>query len=191
MNLKTTFLMRNDAIDYNPMKPPGPDNPGGGLATKASQYKKALPSIEMINDVSKHGDINIMDVLWLTGDLPKPEADEKPEAFALRRDEAFQKRIVDYEAMAAYKIIVTSDVELLRLPGDTRERLIDATDVVTGNSQFMVDLLKSVANPMKVELLTDPVDCSMAYVGGDKNPTIFGMSNVMIEKNIDAIIDIC
>ena len=175
MKLEISGLFRADAVGFKADEPPSVDNPGGGLAVKALNYKKAVPALRLTSDISICGAITICEPLWFTGNNPSQEE--------------YQERLMAYEDLNSFKVLITSDVELLRMPGEARDRIIDASDVVCGNSPYMIGVLRAFVSSDKLTLLTDPVDVDSVSID-DKEPVIFGMSQVNIQKNIDSIIDI-
>ena len=183
MNLQISGLFRKDAYTHDWTRPPGKDNPGGGLAKKAQQLMRALPNIKFTNCITELADITIMESLWLSGfEVPEERKDE---------DKVFRNMLIErakaYADYPGYKILWTSDVESLRWDGEIREMVYDASDVIACNSQFMLDLLSVYAPTEKVALLTDPVDTRFINQK-EKVKTIYACSQVIIEKGIDEII---
>ena len=175
MDLRLTATFREDAVNHNPLAPPSETNPGGGVAQKARQLQLALPRLEFLPYLSQAGDIHMMEQLWFTrGNLS---------------EELMMKRIEEYTECPAFKLLWTSDLECLRWRGVEREAIFDATDVICGNSKYMVNILRTYAPAHKVALLTDCIDTN-SITPLVKKKQIFGMSNVIIEKNIDAIVSI-
>ena len=173
MNLQISGVFRSVDTQFNPLLPPSHKNPGGGVTTKLLYLKAALPMISMKPDILQADSIAIVEPLWFT---------ESAEG------DTFDARVERFAASKTFKILWTSDMEFARWNGHDRERVFDASDVIAGNSKYMVNLLEAFAP--NVRLLTDPVDTSSIVPVTPKKRQIFGMSNVAIEKNIDAIIDI-
>ena len=173
MKLQISGVFRSDHVNHNPLIPPSHKNPGGGVASKVLYLKAALPMISMKPDILQADSIAIVEPLWFTEDV---------------EDDTFDARVERFAASKSFKILWTSDLEFAKWNGQDRERIFDASDVIAGNSKYMVNLLKAFAP--NVRLLTDPVDTSSIVPVTPKKRQIFGMSNVAIEKNIDAIIDI-
>ena len=175
MLLNVSALFREDAILFDRTLPPGPANPGGGLAEKLHNLTLALPRINTTHLIGNCKDIVITESLWFSGQQATFER--------------VAERIQAYSDLQAFKILWTSDLECLRWRGDERKAIFEATDVICGNSQYMVDILKVYAPCHKVTLLTDCVDPN-SIIPLQKKRQIIGMSNVIIEKNIDAVISI-
>ena len=173
MNLSISATFRSDHTKFVPTLPPSRRNPGGGVATKLLFLKAALPNIKVVTEIAQAESINITESLWFS---------EKVEG------DSFESRLKRYEASNAFKILWTSDMEFARWNGHEREAIFNASDVIAGNSNYMVNILKAFVPAAR--LLTDPVDTSSIEPVTPKKRQIFGMSNVGIEKNIDAIIDI-
>ena len=171
MALKLTGLFRRDALLFNPNQAMGKGNAGGGLAVKSLYLEAALPKLELISDISQIGSVNIAEALWFS-----------------HGGESIKKNVELYASKTdTFKILWTSDFEVLRWTGENRQLVFDSSDVVCGNSPYMVNILKAYHH--NVALLTDPIDCSM-FSPLVKQPVLTGMSQVMIHKNIDTIINV-
>ena len=160
-------------MSFDPALPPSIKNPGGGVAVKLLNLKKAIPSIKITPYMAEIGAVNITEALWFSGKNASPELVEK--------------RIVSYEQCSAFKVLWTSDFEFARWLGVERDRIFEATDVICGNSPYMVNILSAYADD--VMLLTDPID-EYSIMPMPKKNRIVAMSQVALEKNIDAIINI-
>lgn len=183
MKLEVTGLFRQDAYTHDFTRPPGKDNPGGGLAKKAHQLKCALPNINFTRNVNQIKDITIMESLWLSGFKVPKEREEEEDAFR----NMMLERATEYAESSSYKILWTSDIESLRWDGEIREIVYDGSDVIACNSQYMLNLLSVYAPLEKLALLTDPVDCRI-IPQVEKTKSVYACSQVILEKGIDAII---
>ena len=178
MKLRITALFRKDAYTHDFSLPPSRDNPGGGLAKKAHQTAAALPVIQWTSDIAELGEIVLVEPLWFSSRI------EDGEDFL----EVLGKRANAYAAHRGYKILWTSDFDCFRWPSYIREQIFEATDVVCGNSPYMVDVLKAFATD--VALLTDPFDVDMVVPTVKKKPIIYSCSQVIAEKRVFTITDI-
>ena len=52
MSLRISGLFRSDHVNYDPLLPPSRKNPGGGVGTLVVNLRAALPSLEIIHDIS-------------------------------------------------------------------------------------------------------------------------------------------
>ena len=172
MNLSISACFRSDHTQFVPTLPPSNRNPGGGVATKLLNLKAAIPSIKVVTDIAQAESINITECLWFN------ESSET---------DSFQARVDKYVASKSFKILWTSDTEFARWQGEERDAIFDASDIIAGNSKYMVNILRAFA--ADAMLLTDPIDVD-SIKPASKRPQVFGIGNVGIEKNIDAIINI-
>ena len=175
MKMTVTILARTDAHDFDRTLPPGKDNPGGGLAEKVYNFGLALPMAQPISYANQIGDVNVTEALWFSGGDPSHDM--------------FRNRIDEYRNAKAYKILWTSDLDILRWSGEQRDAIFDATDIIAGNSPYMVNILKTFAPHHKVGLLTDCIDPN-SIKPLNKKRQLIGMSHVILEKNVDAVIEV-
>ena len=64
-----TALYRPIDMNADKSKPAGLDNNGGGT-TKIYHMKRALPSLEIINNIEESGMVSIAEILWFHGEGP-------------------------------------------------------------------------------------------------------------------------
>ena len=168
---KLTALYRNVDIHADKSIAPGITNNGGGTTTKIYHTTRALPSLKVINEIEEAGIISIAEILWF---------------HELGFDEML-KRLDQWSALESFKMLMTSDVELLRLPGDIRDQLIDASDVILCLTQYVYNMFRAFTP--KVAVLYDPIDIDM-FKPQPKANKIFGSGQITVEKNVQAVIDI-
>ena len=164
-----TALFREDARIFDPSRGPSNQNPGGGLATKKRHLAQALPDIVFVPTSHDLGKVSIVDVLYFTGG----DWHERSEPY------------IDHNG---FKILWTSDFEILRWNPERREQILDATDIIAGNSTYMYKLLNSYFENRNVALLTDPVDCRHPSPKKKRTNTIYACSQILNEKGIDDVI---
>ena len=162
---------------FDPAKRPSLNNPGGGVSTKLVNLQRAIPDITLTSKLEDCGDIIICESLWFNGGANDGK---------IGTGDAFAARVSAYAKSESYKVLWMSDVECLRWTGEERAAIFAASDVVAANSIYMRDALKSYLPD--IALLTDPVDTSQ-IAPLKKEKSIFSMSQVTAEKNIDTIID--
>ena len=168
--MKIVGIFRHDQSVYDPNKKPGKGNSGGGVSVKIAAMRKIIPNIHITSELSEAGEINII----------------CPLVFDIASN-PFNALIDQYKAISGLKILLSSDVSLLRITGEERNAILDATDVVACDSDYLVNLLKPII-PNAV-VLTEPVDTD-AIIPLPKDDFIFSMSQLTIYKNIDLIIDV-
>lgn len=180
MKLKVSALFRPDAYTHDFSLPPSSSNPGGGLAKKAQQLALALPFVEFTSDILDLGEIVILEPLWFTS-APPPD-DNRPFL------EILMERAGMYAEHRAFKLLWTSDFDVFRWESPVREQVFEATDILCGNSPYMVRVLDAFAK--HVTLLTDPFDINSIVPAPVKKPSIYSCSQVIAEKRVDGIVDI-
>ena len=166
-----TALYRHIDINADKTKPPGIANNGGGTTTKRFHLQRALPDLEIINDIEDAGLISIAEILW----------------FSEGGHDMMRSRIDRWSKLRAFKILMTSDVELLRMHGEHRDQLIENSDVVACLTEYVLQLFKAFTD--KAMLLHDPIDIDM-FKPLKKKREIVGVGQVSTEKRVQSIIDI-
>ena len=166
-----TAVFRGDAVRHQVREVSGMHNPGGGLSTKCRYLRQAFPGIEFVSDFARVGKVVIVDALWFTGGSDTMDA-----------------CIGAYCGSDALKILWTSDFELLRWRASDRERVLDGTDIIAGNSPYMVSILENLFDSGKVGLLTDPIDTDVPGPSGVRSRCVYACSHVVLEKGIDEVI---
>lgn len=175
MREKLTGLFRRDATIHNEKKGPSMKNPGGGLATKKKHLAKALPNMVFVKSASELGDVSIIDALYFSGGKTDKDRDD---------------RIAAYKNHEGFKILWTSDFEMLRWRPEHREQILDATDVIAGNSHYMANLLRGYFDSREVVHLTDPMDTNVIPGHKTREKIIYGCSQIILEKGVDEIISL-
>lgn len=172
MPLKLTGLFREIDTAYDTSRGMSKSNPGGGVSVKIENLVKAVPTIRIITDIAEAGNITITEPLWFSAG-----------------DDDFDARVEAYQAYKGLKILWTSDLSFTKWKGENREAILDATDIVAGNSPYMYNLLH-VYTGDKTAYLTDPFDVRQIDMLPERQRTIYSNSQIIIEKGIDDIIDI-
>ena len=171
---KIVGLFREKDIQYNSALPPDFENPGGGVSTKVTNIKKALPHIKLTSDIKELGLINIIESLWFY---------EKG-----NYENEFFKRIEQYKETEALKIIWLSDLELFRFAGQHRKQIIESSSFIAASSRWFSDLFKGYAVKKSV-LLCDPID-PKEYIPLPKKRRVIASSYICLQKNVSSIIEI-
>ena len=179
MKKRLTALYRPIDTDADKSRPAGINNNGGGTTTKIYHMQRALPNLEIINSIEESGLISIAEILWFHGE----------------GKDHLRQRIDDWSNLDALKILMTSDVELFRLPGELREQIIDASDVIACLTKYVFQLFRHFTP--KVALLYDPLDIDMfkpKTYGTEpvfqKDREIYSAGQITLEKNVQMIAEI-
>ena len=175
MQYNLTSLFREDAVHYDINDGPSMVNPGGGLSTKKHYLQLALPNMVFVSAPSKLENISIVDPLYFSGGNTDADRDE---------------RIESYRKHDGFTILWTSDFELLRWQPIHREQILDATDVIAGNSHFMFNLLTALFPNQTVVHLTDTIDTNVTQGNVDREKAIYACSQIVLEKGIDNVVSL-
>ena len=174
MSLTLSAVFREVDVGYDASRGMSSENPGGGVSVKIENLVRAVPSIRVVTDIADAGNMTIIEPLWFS---------------AGKGTDSFDARLEAYTAYKGFKILWTSDFAFTRWTGERREAVLDATDVVAGNSPYMEDVL-SVYAKNKTAYLTDPFDVRQIDVAPTRERSIYSNSQIIIEKGIDAIIEV-
>ena len=174
-----TALYRRIDTEVDKSRPAGVGNNGGGTTTKIYHMQRALPNLEIINNIEDSGRVSIAEILWFHGEGP----------------DHLQRRVDDWSNLDAFKILMTSDVELFRLNGALREQIIDGSDAIACLTQYVEQMFKAFTP--KAQVLYDPIDidmfkpktCGTAPVF-QKDREIYSAGQITLEKNVQMIAEI-
>lgn len=178
MKKRLTALYRHIDTEVDKSRPAGLGNNGGGTTTKIYHMTRALPSLEIINDIEESGMVSIAEILWFHGE----GADH------------VQQRVDAWSKLDAFKILMTSDVELFRLNGALREQIIDGSDAIACLTDYVLQMFQHFTP--KAVALYDPIDIDMFKPRESdksrpgKNREIYSAGQITVEKNVGAITDI-
>lgn len=174
-----TALYRRIDTDVDKSRPAGIGNNGGGTTTKIYHMQRALPNLEIINNIEESGMISIAEILWFHGEGP----------------DYVQQRVDDWSSLNAFKILMTSDVELFRLNGALREQIIDGSDAIACLTDYVLQLFQHFTP--KAQVLYDPIDIDMfkpkthgTEPGATKDREIYSAGQITLEKNVQTIAEI-
>ena len=178
MKKRLTALYRRIDTEVDKSLPAGIGNNGGGTTTKIYHMQRALPNLEIINNIEESGMVSVAEILWFHGEGP----------------EHVQQRVDDWSNLDAFKILMTSDVELFRLNGALREQIIDGSDVVACLTDYVLQLFQHFSP--KAQVLYDPIDIDMfkprvsdkSRPGKDRE--IYSAGQITLEKNVQMIAEI-
>lgn len=171
MKKRLTALYRPIDTQADKSRPAGIYNNGGGTTSKIFHMTRALPSLEIINDIEDSSLISIAEILWFHG----------------LGYEKLHERVSAWEKLEAFKMLMTSDVELLRLEGSIREQILDASDAVLCLTEYVLQLMKHFTS--KAVLLYDPIDIDM-FKPRVKDREIYSVGQITLEKNVQMIAEI-
>lgn len=181
---------RDDVIDYlvpsylingNPEMPTSASNPSGGLRTKIFSVKMALRD---------RYHVNICDsVETCEGNLLLIE----PHCFHVETDrdqEAKSQLIQEIHDHEAVKILYCSGIEVLRWSGNKVNQVAAAIDAITGNSTYLLNLLKGLDINKPYIMLIDPVDENFFRPTTEKQLDVVAMGLVSRIKNTEFIVEL-
>ncbi len=171
MKKRLTALYRHIDTEVDKSRPAGIGNNGGGTTTKIYHMQRALPNLEIINNIEESGMVSIAEILWFHGEGP----------------DHVQQRVNDWSNLNAFKILMTSDVELFRLNGALREQIIDGSDAIACLTQYVEQMFKAFTP--KAQVLYDPIDIDM-FKPRQKNREIYSAGQITLEKNVQMIAEI-
>ena len=172
MRKRLTALYRHMDTHVDKSQPSGITNNGGGTTTKIFHMTRALPALEIINDIEDAGMISIAEILW----------------FHERGPEEMQRRVDAWSRLSALKILMTSDVELFRLNGALRDQILDASHVVACLTDYVFQLFRHFTS--KAQVLYDPIDIDMFKPRSQKNREIYSAGQITPEKNVQMIVEV-
>ena len=174
-----TALYRRIDTDADKSRPAGVGNNGGGTTTKIYHMQRALPNLEIINNIEDSGMVSIAEILWFHGEGP----------------DNVQQRVDAWSKLDAYKILMTSDVELFRLNGALREQIIDGSDAIACLTQYVEQMFKAFTP--KAQVLYDPIDIDMfkprtygTELAFQKDREIYSAGQITLEKNVQMVAEI-
>ena len=170
--MRITWMFRKIDIDHEPSMSSGTNNPNGGVSSKAFHLSRALPHAKLITNIDQAGDICFAEALWFSEITDIPSLEE---------------RVKKWEELKAFKVIANSDLALLRMSGDYRDRLIDASDLVASTSIYGHKLFEAFTT--KSVVLYDPIDVDM-FIPSEKEREIYSIGQVNLVKNVQMVVDI-
>lgn len=137
-------------------------NPGG-MYVKVSQVQLALrglyriKAVSDISDPNENSDLLLIEPLWFRMGCGMERAYEKLEFLTRLRH--------------IPKVLYCSEGELLRWPGEFRERCIKVFDVVTSNTEYQSGFLHSLGIPNTYRLV-DPINPYLYRLGYPQDPPL-------------------
>lgn len=178
------YLTHPRLIDYNPFMLPSKQGGGGGMHIKTYFVKEALeagyPNSRLIADSSEI-EANIVLI--------------EPLRFAMNTDggerdyEHTDMLVSGLERSNAKKIVLSTELSLLRLEPSLRQKLLTVCDTVTASCKFQQELLKYVGIETS-HIIRDPISdfyCS-PMPWSARESQIVAVGNVAWYKNIGHLI---
>ena len=171
---------------YNPLLPPGRDNPGGGISDKTLAVLKAWRRFYRVGvseriDHYPDAEILVVEPLWfklrggLHDDLQSPDLEEA---------------IAAYESHGApIKILDLSEFSFLKFPKQYRDRIIEASTVVTSNCPYQKQFYAQFG--IETEHLCDPVDDTvLPSVQRPRTMSVVAFGRISTVKNSNKTIEL-
>ena len=172
--------------EYNPTLPPGEDNPGGGISDKTAAVLKAWRRFYRVGVSERIADyptanILVVEPLWfklrggLHDELQAPDMEE-----AVREYEQYD---------AEFKILYLSEFSFLKIPSVYRQRILDASIVVTSNCAFQQQFFAQLG--IETKQLCDPVDVPFnIQLAPEKTVAVCALGRISTVKNSGKVIEI-
>ena len=165
--------------------PPGEKNPGGGISDKTicvlDAWKKFY-EVGVGEDITESCDCEMLVVepLWfrlrggLLGLLKEPDLEEAVEAYE--------------NHPAKVKVVYTSEFGFIKIPKFFRDRIIQASSVVTTNCEYQRGLFQMLG--IESVHLCDPVDDTVFFNDVPKTLSVVAMGKISPHKNSPKVIEI-
>ena len=173
-------------VNYDPLKPPGVLNPGGGFPTKTAMLR------EVWNDFYRTGitehpaaypeaSILVVEPIWFRlrgsdlGDLYTPD---------------LEMAVSEYEKYSAkIKIVYATEFAFMKLPRAYRDRIVGCSSVVTSCCPYQRGLFDMLGIPTSP--LCDPIsDVWFYHPEIQKELSVFGMSHISSNKNSQKVVEV-
>lgn len=168
---------------YSVYSPVGPDNNGGGMGEKtlaAAEVWKSLYPMSVSQELIEGFDILVVEPLWFrirggNGSLTIPD---------------LEKSVEQYENyLASIKVLYTSETSLMKIPATYRNRIIEASNIVTHNCLFQRDQFRSMG--ITTEPLCDIVTPDFFYYPDHKKElSIVALGRISTDKNSQVVADV-
>ena len=173
------YLVPQFFMDFDANVEGGVVNPSGGMRTKIRSVQKAMTKIQMFTHTQVNtlkSDFVMVDPLFFRENLP-----DQP----IEGVDVSLQRLKGYDA---FKILYCTEKELLRWTGNFREKVLDAFDVVTYNTEYQRRLWDAIG-VKNMKLLVDPIDCDL-FMPLPKKFQIYSAGWISSEKNSEFIRDL-
>ena len=181
--MKLNYLIPDRFGKYNLNTAPSPQNPGGGLGTKAQRAIEAWGSYYEVNVTEHIEDCQNSELLVV-----------EPYWFRARGHQNLQNIDMD-QAIEAYtshaatiKILYSTEISMLEIPAGIRHRIFEVSDVVTTPCAWLRDFyeMQSVGSMR----LCDPVPPEFHGPDSQKTLSVVAMGRISTDKNAEKILKI-
>ena len=166
------YLVPEFLVNFDPASNQGIRNPAGGMRTKIKSVERASTLYQLYLRTS-------------VADLRSSFVLVEPIFFQGKQDEDV-KLLSEYDG---YKILYCSEMEVLRWPGEFRQRVIDACNLVTYCSDYHRRLLEAV-DIKDMQLQTDPIDGTLFRPAPEKKMQVITAGWISSAKNSEFVRDL-
>jgi glycosyltransferase involved in cell wall biosynthesis len=175
------LLTKHDVVNFKDTVPMGkrPGGAGGGIAIKGRGFKRAFPEAALISQAATADEYSILLVEphWFN-DYPSDG------------EEGFDKKIEEYAAIKAMKVLWFSDFYIADWTGKKRADILNSTQAIAGDSVHSAQMLKQLADSDNVYVLTEPVDVDEILPPTTPKPYIYTCGQASVEKGIADLIEV-
>ena len=177
--LSLKFLLPAKFVDYDLLKPPGPNNIGGGVGVKYARIEEAGGEDYRCTRIAETSaveadDVVFADWLWFCATDGKSISDQAKAFIELQNP----------------KCIYGSELCVLTWPQNVLQRLVEHTDLITHNTAYQRNLYE-VIGIYNSRFLCDPVPApAFAPSAQKKRRRLVCMGQISEAKRSDAVVEI-
>lgn len=169
------YLNLEKYINYDLARPPGKDNPGGGVATKTQRVLQAA-SQWMIVGTHKFSEADKYHIALV-----------EPLIFSHSNDMSVGDKVKEYEELDCLKILYATEMAFVRLAKPLRDRIVKASDYITCVNHYHRDIFHKMG--VRVDsILCDPIPESVFIPGDTKERVIIAENRIDWKKNTQTLI---
>ena len=179
-----------DFVGYHPNFPVTGSHPTGGMSTKMASIEIAL-GCEIFTDLTETAgpaDDLIVEPLAIKAPRNVPEELEQGGDWKKLR-EIERSRIAQVKEYPGRKILLCSEMEVLRWHGEMQEAAIEAVyGKVFASSRYQRSLLNAVG--IQSDVIYEPINEYLYYPGVKRQKQVTAIGSVKHIKNIEMVIDV-
>ena len=165
------YLNLEKYINYDLSRPPGTDNPGGGVATKTQRVLEAA-SEWMITGTEKFSQAEKYHTALI-----------EPLVFCHKENMTLEEKVEAYEGLDCIKVLYCTEMAFIRLPKPFRDAIVAASDHITCVNHYHRDVFHKFG--VRVDsILCDPVPEEVFSPGETKERVIIAANRIDWKKNM-------
>lgn len=170
------YLNLKKYLDYDLNRPPSPDNPGGGVATKTQRVLQAcaqwmISGTDKLSVASKYNTVLV-----------------EPLAFSFQDSMSLEDKVKAYEDIDGIKILYCTEMAFLRLPKPFRDSIANASDHITCVNHYHRNMFHKFG--IRVDsILCDPIPEDVFKEGETKERVIIAANRIDWKKNTEGVVD--